>query len=330
MQPKQSSNQETVFAIILGGVIGFIGALIVLLLEMGDKMQEPFLLYWFTFQSPVYALKVIISSITIGCLVFYIKDQFALKQKESATLNEFISMITHQMRAPLSSVVFSIDMFLRGNFGKLSKLQKEHLQKAHSNLKDLVLLIQDLFDITKLELGRLSFLLRYMSLQDVEKNIRETIQKFAPIAETKGVRLTSSFSLHHNTSVHIDWTRINQVIENLLENAIHYTPIGGEVSIYAKDDAYAFLLSVSDTGIGIPQVEWGEIFSKFFRASNARKEGPGTGIGLYLCKQIINAHHGKSWFASQENRGSTFYFSLPVAVSQTPGLKEVEEFLVKI
>lgn len=330
MQPKQSTNQDTVFAIILGGVIGFVGALTVLLLEMGDRIHEPFLLYWFAFQSPVHPLTVIISSITIGCLVAYIKDQSALKQKESETLNEFISMITHQMRAPLSSAVFSIDIFLKGDFGKLSKLQKEHLQKVYANLKDLVLLIQDLFDITKLELGRLSFSLRYVSLQEVEGNIRETIQKFAQIAETKGVRLTSSFLLHHNESVHIDWTRINQVIENLLENAIHYTPSGGEVSIYARDDTYAFLLSVSDTGIGIPQEERGEIFSKFFRASNARKASPGTGIGLYLCKQVISAHRGKSWFASQENRGSTFYFSLPLTVSLTPGIKEVEEFLVKI
>lgn len=338
MQLEKFSSKEEAIAIFLGGLIGFVASLIVLLLAMGSKLQEPFVVYWLNDQSSTFAFIVITSFVTIGCLVAYMKNQLTQKEKEVVTLketiqdlNEFIAVVIHQMRTPLSSARYITNMLLKGYFGKISEEQKKFLQRAYGNLENLALVTQDLFDVTKLGLAGLGFSLRYISLQEIEKNIQEVIQKFIPIAKTKDITITLSFGLHHNKFIHIDWKRISQVIENLLENAINYTPAGGNVNVQVTDNESTFLLSVSDNGIGIPQEEQQAIFGKFFRASNARKkEVSGTGIGLYLCKQIINAHHGKSWFVSQEGRGTTFYFSLPIAVTLTPEIREVEELLIKI
>ena len=305
---------------------------------MGDRVHESFLHYWFVLQSPAYALTTMASFIVIGCLVAYMRYEFARRKEEIMALREvnqntteFISLITHQMRTPSSSVLWNITGLLEGDFGKLSQRQEELLKKIYGSAKNLVILSQDLLDVTKLGLGRLGFSLQSVSLQEFEKNIQWTVRKFIPIAEEKGIALTSSFSFHREKSLHIDWGRINQAIENLLENALNYTLSGGKVTIHGEDNPSSFLLSVSDTGIGIPQEGQGKIFTKFFRASNAReKQSSGTGIGLYLCKEIIRAHQGNIWFTSQEGQGTTFYFTLPVAPSMMPAWKEVEEFLVKI
>ncbi len=112
--------------------------------------------------------------------------------------------------------------------------------------------------------------------------------------------------------VSIDVEKVKLAIQNLFENAIHYTPSGGKIliSLESKDKQVQF--SIKDTGIGIPEDQQHRVFSKFFRASNVlRKETEGTGLGLFIAKNIIEAHNGKIWFESKEDKGSTFYFTIP-------------------
>lgn len=329
---------ETISLFVLGGVGGFIGALTILLLGMGEKIHEPFIAHWFVRQSPFFGLLIIISFVCIGFLIAYVHSELIVKEKEierlesiNKTTNEFVTLITHQMRAPLSFISFSIGMFLRGDFGILSEKQKGVLQEAYGSVKSATILTQDLLDVTKLTLGKLGFSLQYLNVLEIEKKINETIQRFLPMAQGRNILLSSSFALHSEKSIHLDWVRINQVIENLIENALNYTASGGEVRVEVQNNISFLSLCLSDSGIGIPEEEQSKIFNKYFRASNAMEIlSGGTGIGLYLCREIIRAHRGNIWFVSNKDKGTTFCFSLPLVYPAKSSWNEVEEVLIKI
>jgi two-component system sensor histidine kinase VicK len=111
----------------------------------------------------------------------------------------------------------------------------------------------------------------------------------------------------------VDRVKIRRVINNLLNNAIKYTPRGGSVRVIVKKEDHQLVCSFTDTGVGIPVDEQEQLFQRFFRGSNVSKIQPdGTGLGLYIAKALVEAHHGKIWFESEEGKGTTFYFSLPI------------------
>ena len=187
-------NLEIVSLLVLGGISGFIGALIILLIGMGENIHEQFFSYWFVRQSAFSALMIIISFVCIGFLVAYIRGELIAKGKEIArlqdinkTTNEFVSIITHQMRSPLSFISFSISLLLKGDVGGVSEEQKGFLQKVYGSTKSAIILTQDLLDVTKLTLGQLGLSLQYFNLLEIEKNIKETIQKFVPMAQSKSL-----------------------------------------------------------------------------------------------------------------------------------------------
>ncbi len=224
---------------------------------------------------------------------------------------EFVSIAAHQLRTPLSAIKWILKMMIDGDLGRLNKSQKEFLEKTYQSNERMIHLINDLLNVARIEEGRF--------LQDIKKvDIVGMVQRRVTSARglVKHKKVTISFTKPKTkiSKTNADAEKIYLVIQNLMDNAIHYTKEGKvDVKVGLTKDKKSILVSVSDTGIGIAKDQESRIFTKFFRGANAVKtETEGSGLGLFIVKNIINAHEGKTWFESQEGKGSTFYFTLPI------------------
>lgn len=224
---------------------------------------------------------------------------------------EFVSIAAHQLRTPLSAMKWILKMMIDGDLGKLTKNQKGFLEKTYQSNERMIHLINDLLNVARIEEGRF--------LQDVKKmDIVNMIEKRVVIArgllKNKKVKLTFTKPKVKIPKINIDAEKMYLVVQNLIDNAVYCTKEGKiEVAIDLTKDKNNILISIADTGIGIAQDQQPRIFTKFFRGANAvRMKTEGSGLGLFIVKNIINAHQGKIWFKSQEGKGSTFYFTLPI------------------
>lgn len=224
---------------------------------------------------------------------------------------EFVSISAHQLRTPLSAIKWILRMLLDGDLGPLSDTQKEFLGKTYQSNERMIRLINDLLNVTRIEEGRFLYNIK-------RDNITEAVEKVVGPAKEAAKRRRLSFKFEKPTErvpqAYIDPDRIAFALQNLIDNAIHYTKKGGiKVSLEYQKEKEQVLVSVQDTGIGIPKDQRNRMFDKFFRGANAIKaETEGSGLGLFIAKNIIEAHGGKIWFESKENRGTTFYFTLPL------------------
>ena len=225
---------------------------------------------------------------------------------------EFVTLSAHQLRTPLSGIKWNLKMLIDGSFGELTKEQKEFLEKTYRANERMIKLVNDLLDVTKIEEGRYLYYTK-------KENIIEIAEKVIEPLKTKIKQKNLGFKFLKPEGkipgLSMDKEKIAICIQILLVNAITYTNPGGEVTISIKYDKNKkeVLLAVRDTGIGIPKDQQKRIFTKFYRASSAmRMETVGSGLGLYITKNIIETHKGKIWFESEEGKGSTFYFTLPV------------------
>jgi len=222
----------------------------------------------------------------------------------------FVTISAHQLRTPLSAIKWTIRMLLDGDVGKLTDEQTEFLKKAYQSNERMVNLVNDLLNVTRIEEGR--YLYNPEELDMIEL-IEKTIIPLKEIAERKNLKFEFLKPKEKEIKVRVDKEKISLAISNLVDNAINYTK-EGKISIQfeydSKDKQVKF--SVKDTGIGISEEQQKRLFSKFFRGINAIKaETEGTGLGLFIAKNIIEAHNGRIWFESEENKGTTFYFTLP-------------------
>lgn len=222
------------------------------------------------------------------------------------TKDEFISMASHQLRTPLTSVKGYLSMVLDGDAGKLKGNQKELLDQAFVSSQRMVYLIADLLNVSRLKTGK--FIID-PSPTNLAKVIESEISQLKEVAKGKKVTLTYNKPANF-PQLMLDETKIRQVIMNFVDNAIYYTPNGGKVTVEVKEDKSNVYFTVKDDGIGIPQSEQSQLFTKFYRASNARKARPdGTGLGLFMAKKVVNAQGGEVLFESKEGKGSIFGFT---------------------
>ena len=224
---------------------------------------------------------------------------------------EFVTISAHQLRTPLSAIKWTVRMLLDGDVGKLTDEQTEFLKKAYQSNERMVNLVNDLLNVTRIEEGR--YLYNPEELDMIEL-IEKTIIPLKEIAERKNLKFEFLKPKEKEIKVRVDKEKISLAISNLVDNAINYTK-EGKISIQfeydSKDKQVKF--SVKDTGIGISEEQQKRLFSKFFRGINAIKaETEGTGLGLFIAKNIIEAHGGRIWFESEEGKGTTFYFTLPL------------------
>jgi signal transduction histidine kinase len=220
---------------------------------------------------------------------------------------EFISMVSHELRSPLNSVLGFLEMLPEGIYGELNSTGQEKVSVAERNVNRLIRLINDLLEIDRTEAGRLS-----MEISDIpiKPLIDRSVDAVKALADKENITIQVSDS---DTIVTADGDRIVQVIVNLLSNAIKYSPAGGkiEVSTLAQEDWLE--VRVKDEGRGIPEKYKGLIFEKFQQvdSSDWRQKG-GTGLGLAISKAIVDQLNGSIGVESEEGKGSTFWFRLPI------------------
>ncbi len=222
---------------------------------------------------------------------------------------EFVSISAHQLRTPLSAIKWTIGMLMDEDFGRVTGEQKEFLGKTYVLNERMIGLVNSLLNVTRIEEGR--FLYRPVQANFI--NLIETIlESFKGETKRRGIKIKfvkpKSFP-----KVFMDSEKVGLVIQNLINNAVKYTSGGKTISILAEKKPKEIVFQVKNFGIGIPKDQQKRVFDKFFRGSNAIKlETEGSGLGLFIAKNIVEAHGGKIWFESKQNKGTTFWFTLPI------------------
>ncbi len=221
---------------------------------------------------------------------------------------EFVSLASHQLRTPLSSTKWLCEMLLAGSAGKLNKEQKEFITKINDSNESMISLVNSLLNISKLELGKIKIESKKTNLK---KLIESIIEGFKPKIKAKKQKIKIFFKGNFS-GVLCDSKIVREIYSNLISNAITYGRIEGEIKVELSKTGGTVLSKVTDNGYGIPKKEQSKIFQKFFRASNASKIATeGNGLGMYTIKGMVEASGGKIWFESKENKGTTFFFTLP-------------------
>jgi len=222
---------------------------------------------------------------------------------------DFVSLAAHQLKTPLSTMKWSISMLKKGDFGKITKKQNEIIENIFQNNENLISIVSDLLDMPRIEEGK--YLNKIKNI-DIRNLIDNTIENCQDIARDKKIKI--DFKKPDDLpKITIDSEKIKLVIQNFIENAIKYSKENSKIIVTLESDENNIKLKVQDFGIGIPKNQQNKIFTEFFRGDNAIKNNPaGSGLGLFLSKNIIEAHKGKIWFTSEENIGTNFYFSLPI------------------
>ncbi len=226
------------------------------------------------------------------------------------TKDEFISMASHQLRTPLTSVKGYLSMVIEGDAGQVTDKQRKLLNQAFTSSQRMVYLIADLLNVSRLRTGKL---VMQSSPTDLAEVVKGEVEQLSETAKLKNLTLTYKKSATFPMLL-LDETKLRQVIMNLIDNAIYYTPSGGTIAVELKSDKANVYFTVKDTGLGVPKSEQSHMFSKFYRAKNAQRARPdGTGLGLFMAKKVINAQGGTMLFESVENKGSTFGFCFETA-----------------
>ncbi len=219
--------------------------------------------------------------------------------------DDFISMASHQLRTPLTSVKGYTSMVLEGDAGKLTAQQKKLLSQSFSSAQRMVYLIADLLNVSRLKTGKFVIEANPVNLADV---VQEELDQLKETAASHSLKLIYNKPKKF-PEVLLDDTKTRQVIMNFVDNAIYYTPTGGSINVKLKETHSTIEFRVEDDGIGVPKSEQHHLFTKFYRAGNARKARPdGTGLGLFMAKKVILVQGGALIFESKEGKGSTFGF----------------------
>jgi two-component system phosphate regulon sensor histidine kinase PhoR len=242
-------------------------------------------------------------------LVHLMQDLTALARFAGMT-RELVANMAHDLRTPLTSIRGYLELLLDGDLGPLPLQQRQALAVIEQHARGLEQLVNDYLDLSRLEAGVLPLRKEPFDLRVAVDEAILTVQRsFDAKGLSLGVRLPSD-----PVVVHGDQQRIVQVLQNLLNNAEKYTPPGGSVTVTLSDGPQWAQVDVEDTGVGIPEEEQAQVFSRFYRGSAAAKSGtPGTGLGLPIAKSLVELHGGRLWLRSTPGQGSVFSFQLPKA-----------------
>jgi signal transduction histidine kinase len=219
--------------------------------------------------------------------------------------DEFVSLVSHELRTPLTSIRGYLELMLSE---ELSDDQRRFLRIVDRNSERLLDLVSDLLFLAQIEAGKLAI---EVGSFDLKRLVEECVEASAAVAESRGVELEATIG--RLPKIEGDRTRLHQVLDNLLSNALKFTPSGGRVDVSLKRDGDTAVVEVGDSGLGIPEEEQARLFERFFRSSNATENAiPGTGLGLTITKAIVERHGGGIEIESAENAGTTVRVRLPL------------------
>lgn len=231
-------------------------------------------------------------------------------QTVSEDKSEYVSLVTHELRIPLTSVRGYTDLLLKEMAGPLNDSQRQFLGTIRRNLDRMGVLIRDLSDINRIEGGRMQFQCEPYNLHDILQHVVGDLQEaFVTRQQTFVLDVPRPAPL-----VFADRSRVGQIVTNLLHNANVYTPEGGEITLRARSERGMACVDVIDNGIGVPEEEQSQLFTEFFRGeANAVREHSGWGLGLAIVKKLVTAQGGEVSFSTEPGKGSIFSFTLPLA-----------------
>lgn len=243
----------------------------------------------------------------LGCILTL--HDVTREQRIEKVKADFISITAHQLRTPLSGIKWSLKMLLEGDLGRVSSKQKMLLSKTYTTNERMIGLVRDLLDVVKIEEGYFGY---QFATGYLEPLIEDIVETFQPIAEEKKVELIYIYPKGSPVPLMLDEERIRFASQALIENSIFYTAAKGKVVVSLHYSQDGVEMRIEDTGVGIPEDEQSRLFTKFFRGSNVvRMATEGSGLGLFIAKNIIEAHGGRMWFESKIGEGTTFHFFLP-------------------
>ncbi|MFC1701072.1 ATP-binding protein, partial [Patescibacteria group bacterium] len=244
---------------------------------------------------------------TIGCVSVF--RDVSEERKIDKAKSEFVSLVSHQLRTPLTAISWFTELLLSQGIGKLNKKQKDYLKEVYGSNRRMIDLVGALLNVSRIELGTLAITLKPTNFIDIVKiSIKELVSQ----ANKKKIKIKTEFD-KNLPIINADPNLIKIVFQNVISNAVKYTHEQGEVRISLRKHEKNILFKIKDNGYGIPKNQQSKIFSKLFRADNvAIIETNGSGLGLYVAKFVVEQSGGRIWFESEENKGTTFYISIPI------------------
>ncbi|MDD1745024.1 MAG: PAS domain-containing sensor histidine kinase [Candidatus Methanoperedens sp.] len=239
-----------------------------------------------------------------------LENAYAELKEEDEAKSDFISTASHELRTPLTVINSYLEMFEDGMLGELTENQLAKLTIMRSQIDHMIRLVEDMLDTLRLESRKFKLQKYPLKLEKIAKSAVEDVSKLADLKEhTMSLRVNGNLP-----EIEGDAQRIKQVFNNLLTNAVKYTPNKGRIEVEIKEEKKHIRVSISDTGIGIPEEEHEMIFEKFYTVGgkSLMRESERMGLGLTIAKGIVEAHGGRIWVESEgDGKGSTFYFTLP-------------------
>jgi signal transduction histidine kinase len=249
---------------------------------------------------------VVVSIFIVEMLVSRFVDQMTRLNKMKS---EFVSIASHQLRTPLSAIKWETEILLTKSKKGLSKKQLKDIENIYAINQRMIDLVNDLLDVARIDQDRL--ILRKQKFNFVEI-VSGVVKEIIPKAKIRNIQIKVDEKKDLPLAIG-DEEKVRLVVENLLDNAVKYTNSGGKIAINISRDKKYLKFEIKDNGVGIPEEQIDRVFEKFFRSDNAsRYQTEGTGLGLYIAKNIVEQTGGEIWFKSIENVGSVFGFSLPI------------------
>ena len=242
----------------------------------------------------------------VSSLLINEQSSHSLTKAALTTRDEFLAIVSHDLRNPLGAVLSYADLLIEDpSSAGLTTEAKNWMEVIKRNAQTSLRLINDILDIERFAEGKFQLELAPHNLQSL---LNQAVQSFAQMALSKGIVL-SAVDSKISAIVNCDASRLEQVLSNLIGNAMKFTPKGGSISLALSQKENMFCISVTDSGQGIPEKERNRIFDRFAQINN--KDRNGLGLGLYISKMIVEAHKGRLWVTSKPGQGSTFSFTLP-------------------
>lgn len=240
---------------------------------------------------------------------FLVIHDISREQMVDRMKTEFVSIAAHQLRTPLSALKWALAL-LEESKPRLKKSQADLLEKMTASNERMIRLVNDLLNVARIEDGKFLYKKTEAHMHTIIKDVLETTKVKN---QEKGISITFEKPASKLSTVLVDEDALKLALQNLVENAIQYTLPKGRVHITATQTDNALRIAIQDNGIGIEEKDKKRVFTKFFRGTQAiRLETEGSGLGLFIVKNIVEAHDGKVWFEPNEKKGTTFYIELPI------------------